>query len=375
MSISLSQILNLVGKVDDSPGIETPRERFRKFLTENINDIGQVRDYIEECLRNTGDQYHRALQDLVNYLGNFLGFQVKYGRYQGVKGDIGFDGLWLSKNHFNFIIEVKTTEVYTVKTSTLIGYIDQMISEKIIPSWDKALGLYVIGKPDPDVHNLENSINAEKRNQQLRIISVEALLSLAEMMNEYDVNHEDILAFLLPSGPTIDPIVTLMSRLVAQKTTETIEKEDEIEISNEVVNYWLTPVKADENRTAEDVIKILVGQEKIYAFGERTPGRKHIKPGDWICFYATTNGIVAHAQVDSYPEKMSHPKVKNPDKYPWVFHLKNTNLYLDKPVILDELLRSKLSAFKNRDLKRSWAWFVQATSRINKDDFNILTRR
>jgi len=377
MSISLTQILNLVGKLDDSPGEETPRERFRRFLAENIKDIGQIRDYIEECLRNTGDQYHRALQDLVNYLGLFLGFQVNYGRYQGVRGQTGFDGHWISKNKLDLVIEVKTTEVYAVKTSVLVGYIDEMISEKIILNWEKALGLYVIGRPDPEIHHLENSINAEKRNHQLRIISVESLLSLAEMMNEYDINHEDILAFLLPSGPTIDPIINLMTRLVAQHVVASDTGKKEIEIIENppnIANYWLTPVKADEKDTAEEAIKILVGQEKVYAFGERTPGRKHLKPGDWICFYATTNGIVAHAQVDSYPEKKIHPKVKNPEKYPWVFRLKNIQLYLDNPVILDVMIRSKLSAFKKRDPHSPWAWLVQATRRIKEEDFEILTR-
>lgn len=46
------------------------------------------------------------------------------------------------------------------------------------------------------------------------------------MMNEYDVNHEDILTFLLPSGPTIDPIVNLMSRLIAQKSIVTVDVEE-----------------------------------------------------------------------------------------------------------------------------------------------------
>ena len=92
MSITLNQILALVGKLDDSPGTDTPRERFRHFLKENVNEVGQVRDYIEECLRTSGDQYNRALQDLVNYLGRLLEFEVTFGRYQGVQGQIGFDG-------------------------------------------------------------------------------------------------------------------------------------------------------------------------------------------------------------------------------------------------------------------------------------------
>ena len=44
MSITLNQILALVGKLDDSPGDDTPRERFRRFLKENVNEGGQVRD-------------------------------------------------------------------------------------------------------------------------------------------------------------------------------------------------------------------------------------------------------------------------------------------------------------------------------------------
>lgn len=100
MSIALKEILGLVGKLDDTPGDETSRERFRRFLKENITEVGQIRDYIEECLRNSGDQYNRALQDLVNYLGHFLGFEVTFGRYHGVQNKIGFDGLWKSPTPF-----------------------------------------------------------------------------------------------------------------------------------------------------------------------------------------------------------------------------------------------------------------------------------
>lgn len=94
--LTLNQILALVGKLDDSPGNETARERFRRFLKENVREIGQVRDYIEECIRNSGDQYNRALQDLANYVGSFLGFEVNFGRYQGVQRQNGFDGHWTS---------------------------------------------------------------------------------------------------------------------------------------------------------------------------------------------------------------------------------------------------------------------------------------
>ncbi|MCD6236361.1 MAG: EVE domain-containing protein [Thermoplasmata archaeon] len=377
MAITLTQILNLVGKLDDTPGEETARERFRKFLKENIKKVGEVRDYIEECLRNKGTQYNRALQDLVNYVGEFLGFKVKYGRYQGVQGEVGFDGHWISPKNFHIVVEVKTTEAYAIKTSTLTGYVDELISEKEISNWENAIGLYVVGRPDPNLKQLENSIIAERRTNQLKIISVNYLLSLAEMMNEYDISHDDILAIFRPSKPTLDPLVDLMTRLVSQSKVEESPEEKLAEIPRAVeeVAYWITPVKDYEEETAEVCIKNLVGKEKIYAFGDRTPGRRHIKPGDWICFYATGKGIVAHARVDSYPKNKPHPAVRHSDQYPWVFKLKDTQLYLDNPVVIDSDVRKKLDAFKGKDLDRSWAWFVQSTHRLSEHDFEMLTRR
>jgi len=371
--ITLSKILGLVGKLDDTPGENTPRERFRRFLNENIKEVGQIRDYIEECLRNKGDQYNRALQDLVNLIGSFLGFEVTYGRYQGKSGEIGFDGHWKSPTGFHIVVEVKTTEVYSVKTATLIGYVDQLISDKKIPNWESAMGLYIIGRPDPELKQLRNAIIAEKRYGQLRIISVEALLTLAEMKSEYGISHEDILAIMRPSGPTIDPIIDLMNRLVVEKEVQ-VEPETEI-MKKGSVCYWITPVKGENNTSAEEVIKRLVGEEGIYAFGERTPGRKEIKPGDWICFYAAGVGVVAHARVKSKPKRKPHKKIQHPERYPWTFELEETKLYAKDPVILDVNLRRKLDAFKNRDPEKYWAWFVQATRKVSKHDFMVLTRQ
>jgi hypothetical protein len=184
MGIGLSDLLALVGPLDDSPGDETARERFRRFLKNNVKEVGQIRDYVEECLRKSGDQYNRALQDLVNYVGHqFLGFGVTFGRYRGVQGQIGFDGHWKSPTGFHVVVEVKTTEAYAVKAATLVGYVDELISEKSIPTWESAIGLYVVGRPDPEVRQLENAILAEKRTHQLRIISAGSLLTLAEMMS------------------------------------------------------------------------------------------------------------------------------------------------------------------------------------------------
>jgi len=266
----------------------------------------------------------------------------------------------------------------TTKTSTLVGYIDELISAKRIPDRHSALGLYVLGRPDPEIKQLENAITAEKRTDQLRTISIESLLSLAELMTEYDMTHGDALVVLRPSGPPAGPIISLMARLVAQEQTasvneEPVSKAPESTEKGEPV-FWLTPVKDHETETSIECVENLVGKTRIYAFSERTPGRKHVKPGDWICFYATSIGVVAHARVASAPEHKPHPKVVDPDGYPYTFKLESSKLYPSEPVILDGARRVQLDAFRSRDPEGPWAWYVQGTHKITKHDFEMLTR-
>jgi hypothetical protein len=107
----------------------------------------------------------------------------------------------------------------------------------------------------------------------------------------------------------------------------------------------------------------------------RIEGRLFFFAGDRICFYATTKGVIAHAKVKTKPEEKTHPSARNPEDYPWVFEVENTKLYLDEPVAIDAEMRSHLNEFEGRDLNKRWAWFVQATRKVSKHDFDLLTRQ
>jgi hypothetical protein len=135
--------------------------------------------------------------------------------------------------------------------------------------------------------------------------------------------------------------------------------------------YWLTPVKSDAEHTADENIKNLIGEAKSYAFGDKTPGRRHIKTGDCICFYSAGKGVVAHAQVASRPKRTKNPHHLGQSQ--WVFQVTDVHLYLEKPVIIDAALRSRLEAFKKSEQNKSWAWFVHATRKVTEDDFKVLT--
>lgn len=381
ISITLDQILDLVGKLDDTSGDGTPRDRFRSYLSANVQELGQVRNYIDFCLVEKGHQYNRALQDLINHLGSLMGFEVTFGRYSGIRNQIGFDGIWKSKTGFHIVVEVKTTQAYTIKTATLLGYINNLISEKEIPKAKDVLGLYVIGRHNPELRELANSIIAEGNENLLRIISTNSLISLAEIMTEYEVTHEDALAILRPSGPTVDQVLDLMTRLVVgpspketgvkkSKGKKKVLEEYPLEIFGPN-NYWLTPVKGTD---AEEVVKTLVSEEGIWAYGDRTPGRSELKPGDWLCFYATGKGAIGHAKVMSRPEKKPHPKVIDSEKYPWTFRVGEEELYLDNPKEIDLEMRKELDAFRGKPLQKNWGWFLYGARKVSEKDFKLLTR-
>jgi hypothetical protein len=386
MGIALKTVLELVGPLDDAPGAGTARERFRNYLRTQVDEPGQLRDYMQECLAAKGPQYSRALQDLVNRAGELLGFDVDYGLYTGGPGKIAFDGFWksLSENTY-VVVEVKTSEDYPTEIHKLVGRVDRLIAQGAIPSWEEAFGLFVVGRPNPRTKEIARAIRGERRTQQLRVIDIDALLSLVELKTDHNVSHPDILHFLRPAEPDMSPLVDLIMTLVSETQAEGSAGLRTDMATGSLVGtasvtaqpragarYWITPVKCDDEASTLQRIKALLSR-RVYAFRDTARARAQISAGDWICFYAAGTGVVAHAQVKRAAERSGHPVIAGLEEFPWIIELDNVHEYYDRPVVLDEKLRSRLEAFTGK-AGRSWGWFVQTTGPVSARDFALLTR-
>jgi hypothetical protein len=110
---------------------------------------------------------------------------------------------------------------------------------------------------------------------------------------------------------------------------------------------------------AEEGIQTLVGQEKIYASGERTPGRKHIKPGDWICFYATTKGVMAHARITMKAEKNWATCPAKDNRWPPPSSWKCQSVYDSDTEYSLDLLGMRI--YRSKSLFTSYVWVVSKT--------------
>jgi len=371
-TIDLKTLLNLVGTLNDSTDPNSAGTRFRAYLRDNVHNVGDLRTYVDAALSSSGEQYNKALQDLINHAGHLLGFEAEFGRYRGVRGDIGFDGLWRSP--------IGRALVDTVKTATLLGYINALVSAGQIERPNQAIGLYVYGRFDAGTSQLEKAIIAEGRQEQLRVASVDALLNLLELKQEYELDHETVFQLLLPSPVQVDMIVNLIFDITSQERRAAVEEtpvlvvQSEQPVVEEQINYYLLPA-AD----SEDGMPVLENlhhwlDRSMWGLGQRTGYRKTFRPGDKLCFYAVRIGVVAECTITSPAFELDRKKSPKPHlDVPYGIRLKDVHWFEDTPVALTTEVRGELSAFQGRDLNKGWAWFVQGTSKLTADDFELLT--
>ena len=141
-----------------------------------------LKKYADECLDGTNPRdYNSGLifQDIVNVVGERLGFDVEHGFYRGSSSRIGHDGLWNS-DEFSFVIEVKTSDI-SVKLEKIAGYRKSLIESNEIDA-KKSSVLIVLGRQDTG--DLEAQIRGSKYALDIRLIGIDALFVLLEVVGK-----------------------------------------------------------------------------------------------------------------------------------------------------------------------------------------------
>ncbi|MDH7505286.1 MAG: hypothetical protein QHH25_04045 [Candidatus Acetothermia bacterium] len=202
------------------------RDEFRKFLGQKVHAAEVAKSLVEAALAGKGDAYSSSLQDTINRIGELLGFQVTYGEYRS-----GPDGIWLSSMDRALVVEVKTSTSFRISHEVLLGYMDQVKSERGVPK-GSVLGLYVIGRQEDDTTQIEDSIRGGGRERELRMISAHELIALLELKEEAGLDHEQVLVFLPLDLVNLGPLIRQVRAMLlacargegAQPETPTLEE-------------------------------------------------------------------------------------------------------------------------------------------------------
>jgi hypothetical protein len=219
---------------------------FRAYLSQIPSSL--INRYAEECLWEKFDESGLALQDVVNQIGRRLGFSVTDGRYRGNQSQIGYDGLWLSPENHQIIVEVKTTDAYRIDLNRIADYRRALIKGSQV-SEDNSSILIVVGRQDTG--DLEAQIRGSQHAWDIRLISVESLLRLMKVKEELEdpsIAHK-IRDILIPREFTrLDGIIDLVFSTTADVLDEegTSEEVDiDLEQQDEMTPKF-TPVKFHE---------------------------------------------------------------------------------------------------------------------------------
>jgi|ETNmetMinimDraft_25_1059894.scaffolds.fasta_scaffold03759_2 hypothetical protein len=221
-NMTIEQIVSTAGdgKLRDNSECQ---EELREFLLEASTD--SLEKYSDYCLGNPFNKSGQILQDIVNVLGRRLEYTVENGRYQGIKNEIGYDGIWLDQSSYSLVVEVKTTDAYRLSLNTIARYREALIQcEKIE---DRSSVLIVVGRTDTG--ELEAQVRGSRHAWYMRIISIDSLVKLVRVKESAD-NQETIgkiKTLLTPIEYTrIDALIDIMF-------TATKDVENSLEISSD----------------------------------------------------------------------------------------------------------------------------------------------
>ena len=332
MDFTVDQVLSIIGRLDDRPGFDTPRERFRRLLRERMTTLESARLFIQQCREYGGEQSHRALQDAIVLAGRFLGFDASFGQYHHDPGAMPTHGTWLTRRRLRATVIVCTDQATAIDLDT--------VSRALLEGDGAAphIAILVVTSFYAARDRLERSL-AAGAHPNIRLVSLDGLLRLCDMVAGGRLAPDNVLQVLNPAI-TLDAQVDLLQRLATpspspQPAHEPTEAHPPRERDGR--GYWVGVVKLDPFTSTERVVRSLITTHQIRI--NPAPGNDdRVRAGDAICVFVAGRGIVAHAQVAGI---LTDGRLRESAPFMHVLELANVTVY-DAAVAPDQELTGKI---------------------------------
>jgi len=214
---SVHQVIAFSGSGKLAEANDTSRE-FCEYLSHVPSSF--LERYADECLTLKFDNSGLVLQDVVNEIGRRLGFSVVNGRYRGVPGQPGFDGLWSAESGKKLVVEVKTSDAYRINLDGIAEYRKRLAVDHAV-ELERSSILLVVGREDTG--GLEAQIRGSRHAWEMRLISIDALVRLMKVKEDLGdpATIQKISDLLVPREFTrLDPIVDLVFDTAADAKEE-----------------------------------------------------------------------------------------------------------------------------------------------------------
>jgi hypothetical protein len=192
--------------VVSAPATESPRQYFRRFLSENARRASELGWYFDQAIPRVGenDEVRLAVEELVDQVGRFLEFDV-------TRDEECRHAVWASKTGHQLL-------VWTVDTATALAEMgqatrarDERLASEHVTAWtDVSCLLVVCGRVN---HRLLGDATVLRRvGDRVRLSTVDGIRALAGLHERGLVAHDAVLSVLRPASAFADPLVALIDR-------------------------------------------------------------------------------------------------------------------------------------------------------------------
>jgi hypothetical protein len=208
VNVTIEKLIQLTGELKNNA---PSSEKFRAFISSSDITRTDLETWVNECLERTEQDFESAFQDIVNCIGEKLGFEVEYGQYMEREDLAGYSGKWVSEEaSIQLILEIRKTNSHQVMPNDFGSLIDDFkknvgksteeLKKLKVPELYKRMkdtyGIIVTGEDGPI--ELMNNIRESRYKSSLRIIPVTTLLNALKMNEEIPLKHAEIARILLP---------------------------------------------------------------------------------------------------------------------------------------------------------------------------------
>jgi len=366
MNLTVNQLLNIVGRLEDSPGFDTPRERFRRFLSERMTDAQAARLVIQECRQMSGEQSHRALHDAVVLTGRLFGFRTAFNSYQHDPGTAPIAGQWESRRRLRVILTVCTGQL----TDTDVEALSRVVrsdTESPQQAESPCIGLIVL-TPFCSTRTRIEEILRTHTHPELRLISLAGILRMADMFAPGQLTHDHVLRLLNP-----DVIMDSLLDVIDRSKTEALPgvERDAVSQASPTVDdrtpgdFWIAAIRLADDTPAAQFVDSMIANRRVLAVNPASQGQRAVEPGDSICVCIAGRGFVADARVAEIVTDGSSG-VRDSEQFAQVLKLDEVTVYA-APVVPTPGLIRRIKLAPGGDT-------YAVVTPVSRQDFELATR-
>jgi hypothetical protein len=192
--------------VADTAPVESPRLFFRRHLQQRTATAADLAWYFDESTPKFAGsaEVRLAVEELVDRLGTFLGFDV-------ARGDSDSSALWSSPLGPRLLVWVDSGVRAIATMTSALHRRTQLLATLDVARDEQLTCLFVlVGTCDERLMN--EAVTLRRASRQLRMISVPSLMSLTDGVGCGRLAHGEALGLLRPPSALADGIVKVVAQ-------------------------------------------------------------------------------------------------------------------------------------------------------------------